>query len=76
VFNVAGGSPTTVNELLGLVAEHLGRPLITRHLPTQAGDVRATHGATARARRELGWQPETSLDDGVKLQVVQQLAGE
>jgi nucleoside-diphosphate-sugar epimerase len=75
VFNVAGGSPTTVNELLGLVAEHVGRPLITRHLPTQAGDVRATHGATTRARRELGWQPETSLDDGVKLQVVQQFGG-
>jgi UDP-glucuronate 4-epimerase len=76
VFNVAGGSPTTVNELLGLVAEHVGRPLTTRHLPTQAGDVRATYGAIARARRELGWQPETPLDDGVKLQVVQQLAGE
>jgi UDP-glucuronate 4-epimerase len=75
VFNVAGGSPTTVNELLGLVAEHVGRPLIARHLPTQAGDVRATHGATARARRELGWQPETALDDGVKLQVVHQLGG-
>jgi UDP-glucuronate 4-epimerase len=76
VFNVAGGSPTTVNELLALVAEHVGRPLVTRHLPTQAGDVRATHGATGRARRELGWQPETSLDDGVKLQVVHQLARE
>jgi len=75
VFNVAGGSPTTVNDLLGLVAEHVGRPLITRHLPAQAGDVRATHGATARARRELGWQAEVSLDDGVKLQVVHQLGG-
>jgi UDP-glucuronate 4-epimerase len=75
VFNVAGGSPTTVNDLLGLVAEHVGRPLITRHLPTQAGDVQATRGAIGLARRELGWQPETSLYDGVKLQVVHQLAG-
>jgi UDP-glucuronate 4-epimerase len=76
VFNVAGGSPTTVNDLLSLVAEHVGRPLITRHLPTQAGDVRATHGAVDRARAVLGWQPEVSLDDGVKLQVVHQLAHE
>jgi UDP-glucuronate 4-epimerase len=75
VFNVAGGSPTTVNDLLGLVAEHVGRLLVTRHLPTQAGDVRATHGAVDRARALLGWQPEVSLDDGVKLQVVHQLAG-
>jgi nucleoside-diphosphate-sugar epimerase len=76
VFNVAGGSPITVNDLLGMVAEHVGRPPITRHLPTQAGDVRATHGATTRARRELGWQPVVSVDDGVKLQVVHQLGGE
>jgi UDP-glucuronate 4-epimerase len=75
VFNVAGGSPTTANDLLDLVAEHVGRPLITRHLPTQAGDVRATHGAIDRARALLGWRPEVSLDDGVKLQVVHQLGG-
>jgi UDP-glucuronate 4-epimerase len=75
VFNVAGGSPTTVNDLLSLVAEHVGRRLVTRHLPAQAGDVRATHGAVDRARAVLGWQPEVSLDDGVKLQVGHQLAG-
>jgi UDP-glucuronate 4-epimerase len=75
VFNVAGGSPTTVNDLLDLVAEHVGRPLVTRHLPEQAGDVRATHGAVDRARAVLGWQPEVALDDGVKLQVVHQLGG-
>ena len=61
--------------MLDLVAEHVGRPLITRHLPTRAGDVRATPGATARPRRELGRQPVVSVDDGVKLQVVHQLAG-
>jgi UDP-glucuronate 4-epimerase len=76
VFNVSGGSPATVRDLLHLVSDHVGRPPIMRHLPAQAGDVLATHGATARARGELGWQPEVSLDDGVKLQVVHQLGGE
>jgi UDP-glucuronate 4-epimerase len=75
VFNVAGGSPVTVSDLLQLVSEHVGRPPIIRHLPAQAGDVRVTHGATARALRELGWQPEVSVEDGVKLQVVHHLAG-
>ncbi len=75
VFNVAGGSPATVNHLLRRVAEHVGRPLITRHLPAQAGDVHVTHGAIDRARRVLGWQPEVPLDDGVKRQVVHQLGG-
>jgi UDP-glucuronate 4-epimerase len=75
VFNVAGGSPATVNDLLRLVSEHVGRPPITRHLAAQAGDVRVTHGSIGRARRELGWQPEVSLDDGIKRQVVHQLGG-
>jgi UDP-glucuronate 4-epimerase len=75
VFNVAGGSPATVSDLLHLVSDHVGRPPIMRHLPAQAGDVRATHGATARARQGLWWQPEVSLEDGVKLQVVHQLGG-
>jgi UDP-glucuronate 4-epimerase len=75
VFNVAGGSPATVNDLLRLVSERVRRPPITRHLAAQAGDVRATHGSVARARRELGWRPEVSLDDEVKRQVVHQLGG-
>ena len=75
VFNVARGSPATVNTLLHLVSEHVGRPLIIRHVAEQAGDVRVTNGAIDRAHRVLGWQPEVSLDDGVKRQVVHQLGG-
>jgi nucleoside-diphosphate-sugar epimerase len=60
---------------LRLVSDHVGRPVIARHLPAQAGDVQVTHGATDRTRRVLGWQPKVSLDDGVKLQVVYQLGG-
>ncbi|HEY6696862.1 MAG TPA: NAD-dependent epimerase/dehydratase family protein [Acidimicrobiales bacterium] len=75
VFNVAGGSPATVNDLLRLVSEHVGRPPITRHVADQAGDVRVTRGAIDRARRVLGWRPEVPLHDGVKRQVVYQLGG-
>ena len=73
VLNVAGGSPTTVADLLSLVSEQVGRPAILRHLPDQPGDVRVTSGATERARRLLGWRPEVPLDEGVKRQVAYQL---
>jgi nucleoside-diphosphate-sugar epimerase len=75
VFNVAGGSLTTVKHLLRLVSEQVGRPLITQHLAEQPGDVQATHGTIARTRRLLGWQPEVSLADPAKLQVLHQLGG-
>ena len=73
VLNVAGGSPTTVADLLSVVSEQVGRPAILRHLPDQPGDVRVTSGATERARRLLGWRPEMALDEGVKRQVAYQL---
>jgi UDP-glucose 4-epimerase len=75
VFNVAWRVTGHHQQRAAPVSDHVGRPSITRHLPAQAGDVQATHGSTDRTRRVLGWQPEVSLDDGVKLQVVHQLGG-
>jgi UDP-glucuronate 4-epimerase len=73
VLNIAGREPTTVNDLVGIMSRHLGCPVLRDHLAARAGDVRATNGSIDRARRLLGWQPETRLDDGVKRQVDYQL---
>jgi UDP-glucuronate 4-epimerase len=74
IFNVAGGSSSTVNEVLRLVAESVGREVVTRHVAEQPGDVRVTGGAVDRARRILGWRPEVSLSEGIKRQAVHQLS--
>ena len=73
VINVAGGSSTTVNRVLDIVGECVGRAPILHHLPEQPGDVRATGGSIERARRYLGWEPEVPLAEGVKRQVAHQL---
>ena len=73
VFNVAGGSSRTVNNVLRLVSEALGREVVVRHLPRQPGDVLVTRGAIDRATRVLGWEPLVPLDDGIKQQVVHQI---
>jgi UDP-glucuronate 4-epimerase len=74
LLNVAGGSSSTVNDVLRLVSECVGRRIVVCRLPEQPGDVRATGGTIDRARRLLGWAPETPLAEGVKRQVVHQLA--
>jgi UDP-glucuronate 4-epimerase len=76
VFNVAGGSSSTVNDVLRLVAEHVGREVITRRVPEQPGDVRITGGAIDRARRLLDWEPAVPVEEGIKRQVVHQLSGD
>jgi UDP-glucuronate 4-epimerase len=74
VLNVSGGSSATVNEVLRLVAEHVGVEILRQELPAQPGDVRITGGTTERAQRLLGWQPGVPLSEGIKRQVVHQLS--
>lgn len=73
VFNVAGGSSSTVNNVLDLVAEHVGNDVPRHHEAEQPGDVRVTGGAIERARKMLGWEPAVPLDEGIKRQVAHQL---
>ena len=73
VFNVAGGSSSTVNNVLRLVSENVGNDVISRQAPEQPGDVRITGGAIDHARRLLNWEPAVPLEEGIKRQVVHQL---
>ncbi|MHA7287359.1 NAD-dependent epimerase/dehydratase family protein [Arthrobacter sp. MDT3-44] len=65
VFNVAGGSNTTVNEVLDLISQMSGRKLDVEYVPAVAGDVWRTGGSTAAIDRELAWKAEISLTEGL-----------
>jgi UDP-glucuronate 4-epimerase len=65
VYNIGGGSRTSVNETLELLANIAGRPLNVQRHPGQHGDVRDTGADTALARRDLGFEPEVSLEAGL-----------
>jgi UDP-glucuronate 4-epimerase len=75
VLNVAGGSSSTVNEVVRLVAECTGCTIATRGVAEEPGDVRFTAGTTTRARRLLRWEPEVPLHEGIQRQVTHQLRG-
>jgi UDP-glucuronate 4-epimerase len=65
VYNVGGGSRVSVNEALGLIASFSERPLDVVYLERERGDVRDTGADTTRARRDLGFDPETSVEEGL-----------
>lgn len=68
VYNVGGGTRATVNEMLETVRLVTGTEVEVRYGPTAAGDVRSTWADSRRAARELGYLPQTTLEDGIAAQ--------
>lgn len=69
VFNVAGGSNTSVNEVLEVIRSGVSRSLDVRYHTSVPGDVLRTGGDVDATIRELEWQPKVSLQDGLSRQI-------
>ena len=69
VFNIAGGQPRTVNEVLEAICEELDRPVDPVRLEARPGDVRDSSADIKKAASVLGWRPETGWGDAVSLTV-------
>lgn len=68
VVNVAGGSEVELNSIIDLVGEFAGADVPIRRAAEQPGDVFRTGGDTTAASELLGWEPQTSLADGIAAQ--------
>jgi UDP-glucuronate 4-epimerase len=69
VYNVGGGSETTLNSAIALCEELSGARLDVVHQPAAKGDVRRTGADTTLIRSQLGWEPQTSLAEGLAAQL-------
>ncbi len=69
VFNIGGGSRSSLNQILATLEEILGRPIRREQAARQPGDVRHTWADATRARDVLGFSPRVSLRDGLAHQV-------
>jgi nucleoside-diphosphate-sugar epimerase len=74
VYNIGGGSRVSVNHVVEMIARVAGRQPIVEVDPAQPGDMRHTYADTSRAHLDLGFQPQVSLEDGLKAEY-QWLAG-
>jgi UDP-glucuronate 4-epimerase len=69
VYNIGGGSETSLNEVIRTVERLAGSQLEVRREPAASGDVRRTAADISRAKTELSWQPNTSLEQGLRAQL-------
>lgn len=65
VYNVAGGTNASVNEVLQILGDLSGHELEVNHTDRAIGDVFRTGGDTTRISSELGWKPTVTLQEGL-----------
>lgn len=65
VYNIGGGHRETLNDLLLVLESICGRRLPVERADRQKGDVPDTFADIAKAAKELGYSPRTSLREGL-----------
>jgi UDP-glucose 4-epimerase len=68
-LNIGTGHPSSVNDLYHHLARLVGFDAPARHEPERPGEVRDIYLDCGLAQRELGWEPQVTLDDGLALTV-------
>jgi len=65
IYNLGESQPITVNELITEIEKSLGRKATRQYQPHQPGDVERTYADITKSVRELGYNPETSIQAGL-----------
>ncbi len=67
IINLARGECRTLTEYIDELEKHLEVKVERHMLPMQAGDVPQTYGDISKAKELLGYEPKTSISEGVKM---------
>ena len=70
VFNIAHSKPISINDIRKLIEKHSGRTLDLEQRPARVGDVRFSHADIKKAKRVLGFKPETNFETCLKKTIV------
>ena len=66
LYNIGNNTPVKVLRLIEILEEALGRKAEKRFLPMQPGDVVATWADVDALRRDVGFEPRTPIEGGVR----------
>ena len=65
IFNIGNGRPVPLMDYISALEQALGMHVIKEFLPMQAGDVLATSADTSELGEWVGFQPNTTIADGL-----------
>jgi len=69
IFNVAAGTPASVNTVAETIGRIVGKPVERRFAPERPGDIRDSWADVTAARDVLGYVPSVDLEHGLRLTI-------
>jgi UDP-glucose 4-epimerase len=66
IYNLGWGRPTSVNQIFTGLAAITGYDLPANYGPAKVGETRHIYLDASKAKKELGWAPARSLEEGLK----------
>ena len=66
IFNIGGGKPASMLDMIAEVEKLAGRELVFEKLASFSGDVKSTHANTDKLNQAIGFIPKVSLAEGLK----------
>lgn len=66
IYNIGSHTPILLDDFIGELETVIGKKAIKHLLPMQPGDVEATYASVADLKKAVGFEPKTSLSDGIK----------
>ena len=68
IFNLGGSQPVSLRDMIEAVGAVVGNKPRIEQLPMQVGDVQQTYADLSRSRQELGFDPQTPFEEGLRKQ--------
>ncbi len=65
-YNIGGGARVSMKHVLQIIERVAGHPLKIAHADVQKGDMRDTYADTSLAKKDLGFVPKVSLEEGIQ----------
>jgi UDP-glucuronate 4-epimerase len=66
VYNIGNNSPVKLMDFVAAIEKELGKEAIKELMPIQPGDVPATFADVTDLTAQLGYKPDTNIQDGIR----------
>lgn len=66
IYNIGNNHPVKLGDFIETLERHLGKEAKKEYLPLQAGDVPKTYADVDDLVRDVGFKPNTSIDEGIR----------